>query len=124
MKGAGSPGDYPVGSLESRAAARLQLARRIDARKHVSIVNSIPRPRADNSRVNFDKWEEWPDDTLGRVIYVPHVWVKPGDATPACPDCGTPFKKTKEYPGMIGYVAQCMDKHDPEPRPNVEEIRF
>jgi hypothetical protein len=51
---------------------------------------------------------------MGQIVYVPHVWIKPGVAAPACPDCGTPFKKTDEYPRMVGYGANCIEKHDPE----------
>jgi len=30
------------------------------------------------------------------------------------PERGAPFKKTKEYPDLLGYTADCMEKHDPE----------
>ena len=33
---------------------------------------------------------------------------------PACPDRGTPFTKTHEYPNLLSFEANCMDKHDPE----------
>jgi hypothetical protein len=81
------------------------------------IIWSIPSPEEDNSRVHFGEWQEWEDNMLGQIVYVPHVWIKPGEAVPACLDCGTPFKKTDEYPSLIGYRANCMDKHDPEPQP-------
>jgi hypothetical protein len=29
-------------------------------------------------------------------------------------DDGTPFKKTKAHPNLVGFEANCMDKHDPE----------
>lgn len=108
------PGDFPIGSPESRAAARMQLAHRNDGRKRWRITWSIPRPGEDNSRIRFSGWEEWGEGTLCQMVYVPHVWVKPGEAIPSCPDCGTPYKKTHEYPNMIGYEATCVDKHDPE----------
>jgi hypothetical protein len=107
------PGDFPVGSLESRAAARMQL---VCGRKRLRIIWSIPPREADISRVHFGEWQEWPDGTLGQQVYLPHVWAKPGDAVPRCPDCGTPFRKTREYPGMVGFLADCMDKHDPTPQ--------
>jgi hypothetical protein len=108
------PEDFPIGSPESRAAARMLLARRNDGRKRMRIIWGIPSPGEDNSRVHFGEWQEWEDDTQGQIVYVPHVWVKPGEAIPTCPDCGTPFKKTDEYPSLVGYGANCMDKHDPE----------
>jgi hypothetical protein len=85
-------------------------------RKRMRIIWSIPGPGADDSRVHFGAWQEWLAGTLGQQVYLPHVWVKPGDAVPTCPDCGTPFKKTREYPGMVKFLADCMDKHDPSPQ--------
>jgi uncharacterized C2H2 Zn-finger protein len=108
------PEKFAVGSLESRAAVRMKLVRLNASRKRLRIIGSIPRPRADNSRVHFGDWQEWQDGTLGQQVYVPHVWVMPGEAIPACPDCGTPFKETKRYDNMVGYAANCIDKHDPE----------
>jgi hypothetical protein len=108
------PEDFPIGSPESRAAARKLLVRRIEGRKRIRIIWSIPNPGEDNSRVHFGEWQKWEDDTLGQIVYVPHVWIKPGEAVPVCPDCGTPFKKTDEYSHMVGYGANCMDQHDPE----------
>jgi|SRR5580704_2226732 hypothetical protein len=108
------PQDFPVGSLESRAAVRLQLARRNEGRRRIRLISSIPSAYQDNSRVHFGDWQEWGEDTLCQMVYVPHEWIKPGEAIPTCPDCGTPFKKTKEYPNLLGYTADCMDKHDPE----------
>jgi hypothetical protein len=111
------PGDFPIGSLESRAAARKVLVRRNDNCKRMRIIWSIPSSGEDNSRVHFGEWQEWEDNTLGQIVYVPHVWVKPGGAVPACPDCGTPFKKTHEYPNLVGFEANWMDKHDRDLQP-------
>jgi hypothetical protein len=74
----------------------------------------IPRPDWDNSRIHFSGWQEWGEDTLCQMIYLPHEWIKPGEPIPTCPDCGTPFKKTKEFPNLLGYTADCMENHDPE----------
>ena len=108
------PGDFPIGSPESRAAARILLSRRIDTRKRMTIVFNFGRGIKDPSRVHFGEWQEWPDGMLGRIAYAPHVWLKPGDPAPTCPDCGTPFKKTKEYPSIVGFQAECLAKHDPD----------
>jgi len=109
-----SPWDFPLGSIESRAAARIRLIQLNDRRERIRIIRSVPWHGEDNSRLNFGQWQESQDGTLTQIVYVPHVWAKPGEAIPTCPDCGTPFEKTKEYPGMIGFRADCMDKHDPE----------
>lgn len=108
------PGDFPIGSAESRAAARMQLTRWNDSRKRLRIILGIPRPREDGSRVHFGKWQECPNGMLQQIVYVPHVWLKPGEAVPACPDCGAPFRKTREFPGMVAFQATCMNTHDPE----------
>jgi hypothetical protein len=108
------PEDFPIGSPESRAAARMQLARRNESRKRLRLISHIPSGGKDNSRIRFGGWQEWGEDTLCQQVYVPHVWIKPGEAVPACPDCGTPFKKTHEYPNLVGFGANCLDKHDPD----------
>jgi hypothetical protein len=108
------PGDYPISSPVSRAAARLQLARSKASRKRLRLISNIPWLGTDGMLMHFGPWQECPDGTLFQMIYVPHVWLKPGDAAPSCPDCGAPFKKTHEYPTMVGFGASCMDEHDPE----------
>jgi hypothetical protein len=110
------PADYPISSPASRAAARLQIAQRNSSRKRVRLVCNVPRPGVDDSRVRFGGWQECQDGTLLQIAYVPRVWVKPGEAVPICPHCDTPFEKTHEYRGMVGFEANCMDEHDPEPR--------
>src|ERR1700683_3901132 len=107
------PGDFPIGSLESRTAARLRLVRLIESRKRVRFICNVHGPQADKSRIHFNSWQDCKDGTLFQMVYVPHMWLKPGEAIPSCPDCGTPFKKTSEYPGMVGFAANCLDKHDP-----------
>jgi len=100
----------------------MRLIRLNDSRERIRIVHCVPRPELDNSRVNFGPWQVSPDGSMTQLVYVPHTWVKPGDATPTCPDCGTPFEKTKEYPGLVGFGANCMNKHDPEHLANVEQV--
>jgi len=74
----------------------------------------IPRPKQDRTRIQFDPWRECPDGSLWRLVYVPLVWLKPGDPIPTCPDCGKLFKKTKDYPGIAAFQADCLAKHDPD----------
>jgi hypothetical protein len=104
--------NYPIGSLESRAAVRSILSLRNEGRKRLRIISSIPSGRQDNTRIRFGGWQEWNDGRLVQMVYVPHVWVKPGESIPVCPDCGTLFKKTKEYPNLTGFEADCIEKHD------------
>jgi len=66
--------------------------------------------------VYFGELQKWDDNTIGQQVYLPHVWVKPGEAVPICLDCGIPFEKTGGYLGMVGFQANCMDKHDSELR--------
>ena len=108
------PDNYPISSPASRAAVRLQLARSKASRKRLRLVSNIPRPGTDEMHVHFGGWQECPDGTLFQMVYVPHVWLKPGDAATTCPDCDTPFKKTHEYPRMVGFEASCASRHDPE----------
>jgi hypothetical protein len=49
--GSRSPGDFPIGSIESRAAMRLQLANRRDSRQRIEIVSNIARPDIDNAKL-------------------------------------------------------------------------
>jgi hypothetical protein len=109
-----NPGDFPIGSLESRAAARIRLAGLNDDRKRMRIITNIPGHGVDSSRVHFGKWQKWLDNWWGQLVYVPHAWLKPGDSVPACPDCGTPFKKTTDFATMLGFSASCLEKHDPD----------
>jgi hypothetical protein len=36
------------------------------------------------------------------------------ETIPACPDCGTMFKKTHEYLNPLRFETNCTDKHDLE----------
>jgi hypothetical protein len=116
------PENFPIGSLESRAAVRNILSRRNARRKRLRIISNIPSGGQDNSRIRFGGWQEWGEDTLAQLIYVPHVWVKPGEAIPVCPDCATPFKKTNEYPDLAGYSVGCLHKHDPDRFPSASSV--
>lgn len=107
------PGDFPIGSPESRAAARAQLTHWRDSRERIEIISHIPRGK-DDSRIRFGAWQDCPDGKLLRLVYVPLVWLKRGEAIPACPDCRTPFKKAGESVNMVGYQANCLKMHDPD----------
>jgi hypothetical protein len=51
------PGDFPIGSVESRAAMRLQLVNRRDVRKRVEFqTNVFFEPGQDGMRFHFYPW--------------------------------------------------------------------
>src|SRR5665213_1007682 len=65
------PSDYPLGSRQSRAAARAILARRLAGRKRTEliIISSVPRPQSDGIRIG--EWRECTDRTLTRISLLP-----------------------------------------------------
>ena len=65
------PGDYALGSPESRAAARAALERRLAERNSggITLVTDIPRPSGDGLRIG--EWCEGGDGTLMRVCFLP-----------------------------------------------------
>lgn len=65
------PGDFALGSSQSRAAARALLARRFEAQKKVQVICSIPRPGADVGEIRIGDWMEGPDGTLFRTCNIP-----------------------------------------------------
>jgi len=76
------PGDFPVGSLESRAAARAMLQHAESERERITIISHIPRPEwewdgegpapADwNKKIHVGEWSECPDGRLFRMVNVP-----------------------------------------------------
>ncbi len=64
------PGDFALGSSQSRAAARALLERRFAARKRIDIVCSIPRPREDGE-IHIGTWTEGADGSLFRFSSLP-----------------------------------------------------
>jgi hypothetical protein len=44
------PGEFPLGSPESRAAARMLLKNQRDSRRRIEIVSNIARPDVDNAK--------------------------------------------------------------------------
>lgn len=64
------PGDFALGSSQSRAAARALLERRFAARKRLDIVSSIPRPGGDGG-IHIGTWQEGQDGVLFRFSSIP-----------------------------------------------------
>ena len=67
------PGDYPVGSPQSRAAVRAILERKSARRKRqdiiIIIVSSIPRPRGNG--ITIGQWTEGEEGCLTRFSILP-----------------------------------------------------
>lgn len=64
------PGEFAVGSGQSRAAARALLERRRAGRKRIDVVSSIPRPAGDGE-IRIGTWTEGSDGTLFRFSSLP-----------------------------------------------------
>jgi hypothetical protein len=114
-------GDLPIGSLESRAVARLLLAQRQRNQTRLQFSHSIRGPWRGKGPEPPDlpragPWTESADGKLVRVGYIPHVWIGREETAPICPGCSTPYRKDTDYPGypLVGYGAVCMDKHIPD----------
>jgi hypothetical protein len=72
------PGDFPIGSVESRAAMRLQLSNEGGARSCMDIISHIsrpwrgdgPEPRDWNKAPRVSLSQPWRDGLM-RILYVP-----------------------------------------------------
>jgi hypothetical protein len=64
------PGDFALGSSQSRAAARAVLDRRNAARRRIDVVSSIPRPGA-WGEIRIGTWIEGEDGVLFRFSTIP-----------------------------------------------------
>jgi hypothetical protein len=121
MNGPLKIGDFQVGSLGSRAEARVLLDQRRSKLTRLQFFHSIrgpwhgegPEP-PDVPRAN--PWMKGDDGKLFRVVYIPHVWVAREEVAPSCPACRTPYQKATDYPNypLVGYRANCMENHIPD----------
>jgi hypothetical protein len=64
------PSEYPLGSIQSRAAARGLLEHRFASRRRIDIVSSIPRPGG-NGGIHIGTWTECEDGSLFRFSSIP-----------------------------------------------------
>jgi len=97
------PGDYALGSAQSRAAARALLERHFAARTRQTIIIS----GSDSKEPRIGKWEEGADGSLGRICILPRgmtlqeaerIVSQPGwkpTAPPAKPECSRPPLKAE-----------------------------
>ena len=64
------PGDYALGSPQSRAAARAILERRFAGRRQIDLVSTVPRP-GNVGGIYIGVWIECDDGSLFRFSSVP-----------------------------------------------------
>src|SRR5271169_1343198 len=120
MNGPPKIDDFQLGTLGSRAAARVLLGQRRSKLTRLQFFHSIrgpwrgegPEP-PDVPRAN--PWVEG-DGKLIRVVYIPHVWVAREKAAPICSECRMRYRKVTDYPNypFVGYRADCIEKHIPD----------
>ena len=96
------PGDYPLGSAQSRAAARANLERRFAGRKRLDVVTRCIVDVPGFAEPQLGKWRECPDGSLLRFSRLPagmtieeaeRIVAQPGwkpTASPAKPECPRP----------------------------------
>jgi len=65
------PGDFPIGSVSSRAAARRMLMERFQDRQRIEFVTNMRLPHQDNTKPHATPWSETTDGGLMRMLYVP-----------------------------------------------------
>jgi len=64
--------EFPLGSMESRAAARAMLEAQESGVRRVQIIIAAPRPRREGeSHIKMGAWFETPDGGLTRYVFVP-----------------------------------------------------
>jgi hypothetical protein len=113
------PSDFAIGSLESRALARMQAQHIRGSKRRIEIISNVPRPQhtlppGTNHSVPYaEPWQETQGGVLLRHIYRPGEWkTLPTETVPVCPDCGTSFRQRKEQIGDLAWFeADCMDRH-------------
>jgi hypothetical protein len=95
------PGDFPLGSLESRAAARALAGTRSDSAPRIQLIHSVHRPHLDHRRIHVSAWGETGDGRFFRCIYVP-----PGLSWPpqnkglVCWDCTCKSRERANFQGV------------------------
>jgi hypothetical protein len=64
------PGDFPIGSIESRMAMRLLLENPNTRRREIEIIFNVRLPEEDESTPNCGLWNELGDGIALRFVYV------------------------------------------------------
>ena len=107
------PSDFPIGSPESRAAARMRLDLLQASRKRLEIVVNFSPSGEDPILPHAGPWQETVDGGLMRIVYHPAMWLKlPLEPIPVCSGCGTPFRRTEQQlGGLVVFEAACVRQH-------------
>ena len=72
--------DFPIGSIESRAMARMRAEHIRRTKKRIEIISNVPRPlhtrppSTTDSTPYAEAWQETQAGVLLRVIYHPGEW--------------------------------------------------
>jgi hypothetical protein len=112
-------GDFPVGSLKSRAMARIRAQQKWHGRKRIEFITNVrfhqdELPQAtDNSIPYAYPWQETSDGGLMRFVYSPGEWKQlPVETMPVCSGCGAPFRQQERaLSGWVWLEADCMARH-------------
>jgi hypothetical protein len=67
------PGDFPLGSPQSRAAVRMRLAKIRTAQPRLTYVMYVGRPNRDPMRYHFTGWAGDPKNGFMRFVFAPHT---------------------------------------------------
>ena len=113
------PGDFPIGSLESRTIARMRAERIRATQKRIEIISNVQRPHyalppgTNNSMPYAHPWQEMKDGILMRIVYHPGEWHRvPVESVPVCSGCGTPFRKAeRQVDDSVWFESDCVAKH-------------
>lgn len=77
------PGDFPIGSALSRAAARMLLKNQRDTRKRIELVTNVlltDKQELDPTKPHTSDWQDF-GEVLLRFVYVPDGMSVERDAT-------------------------------------------
>ena len=87
------PEDFPLGSVESRAAARALLNDRERNTVHRVIVMSLPHRGGNTGEIHIHPWQEWGDE-MARLV---------------CCDPGTSWEEIERLlPATPAYIVSCI----------------
>lgn len=111
------PAAFPIGSAESRAAARIRLRQRWGSQRRLQIITSVHWPHGpqglDRSQPYALPWQKTADGGVMRIVYVPGEWrTLPAMDLPVCPGCGAAFRNSGKMIGdSVWFEADCVRKH-------------
>jgi len=110
------PEDFPLGSPESRAAARVVLEARKEERPRAELISNVNLrwDGPDWNKVPYaEPWMEGERRTFFRTVYIPTLWKKApySGEVPCCPACSTPYQRYDDWKGWVLFEASCLENH-------------